>query len=132
MTVRISNSRNAFLIMFASVAGTLGTWGCSTSKDGPGVASRESTGNVGLQLQVGNNITVNAISYDISGNGFHKTGSINVQNSTTVAATIGGIPTGTGYVITLTASATNDSTWVQILVFPCDHAAMGSDWGTAS
>jgi HD-like signal output (HDOD) protein len=22
--------------------------------------------------------------------------------------------------------------WVQILVFPCDHAAMGSDWGTAS
>ena len=110
MTVRISTSRNAFLIMFVSVTGTLGTWGCSTSKDAPDVANSENTGTVGLQLQVGNSITVNAISYDISGNGFHKAGSINVQNSRTIAAIIGGIPAGTGYVITLTASAANDST----------------------
>jgi hypothetical protein len=29
-------------------------------------------------------------------------------------------------------AAPTDTIWVQILVFPCDHAAMGSDWGTAS
>jgi len=38
----------------------------------------------------------------ISGNGFHRAGTVNVAASTTVASVIGGIPFGTGYQLQLT------------------------------
>ena len=91
-----------------------------------GARDSETTGTVGLALQVGNSVTVNAVSYDISGNGVHKTGSISVQNSTTIAAVIGGIPAGNGYVITLSATSATDS------AFTCSGSATFSIFGGAS
>ena len=100
-------SRYPFM-MICGLGVALGVWGCNASSNAP-AAPGEATGTVGLELQVGS-VTVNTISYDISGNGVHKTGTIPVQSSTKIAAVIGGLPPGNGYVITLTATAANDST----------------------
>ncbi len=99
-------SRYPFL-MISGLAGALSICACSSSRD---VANSDpSTGTVGLSLLVGD-AAVNSISYDISGNGQHKTGTIALDNSTKIATIIGGLPAGNGYVITLTATAANDST----------------------
>jgi hypothetical protein len=38
----------------------------------------------------------------------------------------------TAWHVSLSSIVRTHCIWVQILEFPCDHAAMGSDWGTAS
>lgn len=60
-------------------------------------------GGVTLELRASSAVTIDSVAYDVSGNGFHKTGSIDVAHSTVIRASIGGIPSGTGYTITLTA-----------------------------
>jgi hypothetical protein len=75
--------------------------------DGGEVAD-ETAGSVGLQLRLGD-VTLNSVSYVITGNGFVKNGSIDVSNSRTISTTIGGIPAGTGYSITLSATDAADS-----------------------
>jgi len=62
------------------------------------------SGSVGIDLDVGPNIHLDVIAYDISGNGFHQTGNIDVSNSTRFTALIGGIPAGIGYTLLLTAA----------------------------
>jgi hypothetical protein len=56
-----------------------------------------------MSLTVGGGIQLGEVSYDISGNGFHKTGTINAAASSTLSTVIGGIPFGTGYQLQLTA-----------------------------
>jgi hypothetical protein len=60
-------------------------------------------GSFQMSLTVGGGVQLSEVSYDISGNGFHKAGTINVANSASVATVIGGIPFGTGYALALTA-----------------------------
>src|SRR5215467_1677029 len=84
--------------------------GCSSGQGAgtPPVGSEESTGALGFALQLATGQTINTASYSISGpNGFSKSGSIDVSNSSTLSATIGGLPTGTGYQITITATTTD-------------------------
>jgi hypothetical protein len=51
-------------------------------------------------------VTINSVNYHITGpGGFVRDGSIDVSTSTTITAVLGGLPAGTGYTITLTASA---------------------------
>ncbi|MET0594855.1 MAG: hypothetical protein ABW133_19295, partial [Polyangiaceae bacterium] len=70
----------------------------------------KNAGSVGLELQIAPGINIDVVTYTITGpNGYSSTGSINVANSTTISALIGGIPAGNGYTITLNASATNDA-----------------------
>lgn len=82
--------------------------GCSSEPlSGEGV---ENTGSLGLALQVGPGVTVNAVTYSITGNGFSKTGSIDVSGASTISGTIGGIPAGNGYTLTLTATSADGGT----------------------
>ena len=55
-------------------------------------------------------MTLNAVTYTITGNGFTKTGAIDTSGSPTISGTIGGIPAGKGYTITLTATSVEGNT----------------------
>ena len=70
----------------------------------------EPTGSIGLALTAAPGVTLNAVSYTISGNAFTKTGTIDTSGSPTVSGTIGGIPAGKGYTITLTATSVEGTT----------------------
>jgi len=73
-------------------------------------AGSEQVGTLGLNLQVAPGVTLDAVAYAISGNGFSKTGSIDTSGSPTINGTIGGIPAGKGYTITLTATSAEGGT----------------------
>jgi len=69
------------------------------------------TGSVEVALQAAPGVTINVVSYMISGpSGFSKTGTIDVSNSSTVSTTIGGLPAGSGFTVTLTGSSTDGAT----------------------
>jgi len=70
----------------------------------------EQLGSLGLNLDVGSGVTLSSVSYVITGNGLNKTGSIDVSGAATINGTIGGIPAGSGYTITLTATSTDGAT----------------------
>jgi arylsulfatase A-like enzyme len=73
----------------------------------------ESVGTIGLNLTAAPGVTLNAVTYSITGNGFAKTGSIDTSGSPIISGTIGGIPAGKGYTIALTAtSAEGDTTFI--------------------
>lgn len=99
-----SGSRGAALMALVGLSTGLAMFGCSSADTQGTEQGSESTGTVGLELQAGG-VTLNAVNYTILGNGFSKSGSINVANSTKISATIGGIPGGNGYSITLTGNA---------------------------
>jgi hypothetical protein len=86
--------------------------GCGSSEKGKDSAHGEGiTGTVGLALQVVPGITINTISYSITGNGISLSGSLDVSNSTAGSQlVIGGIPAGKGYTIGLTAASTDGQT----------------------
>jgi hypothetical protein len=85
--------------------------GCSSAGSEPGaIKGDEAAGEIGLELSVGG-VTLNSASYTITGPaGFSKTGTIDLSSSTALSATIGGIPVGTGYSITVTSTATDGAT----------------------
>jgi hypothetical protein len=70
---------------------------------GTGEQEMETAGSVGLELELAPGVELNSISYAITGNGFNKSGSIDVADSTRVRAVIGGIPVGNAFTIRLTA-----------------------------
>lgn len=72
--------------------------------------SAQQVGSVGLQLQVAPGVTLNSVTYTITKDEFTKSGSIDVSDSPTISATIGGIPAGSGYTITLLATSVEDET----------------------
>ena len=85
--------------------------GCSSdgSATAPG-ASSDKSGEIGLSLQVAG-LTINSATDTIVGpNAFSKTGTIDLSAATAFSATIGGIPAGTGYSISLSATATDGTT----------------------
>ena len=88
--------------------------GCGSQGDAtnaPSGAMQESTGSVGLALQLASGSTINSASYTIIGpNGFSKTGTIDVSAATKLSASIGGLPAGTGYAITLSATTADAAT----------------------
>jgi hypothetical protein len=97
---------------FAGV-GALSVVGCSTrGVDGSSIiANNNATGRVDFALQIAPGVTLNTASYNITGpNSYTKTGSINVQNSTVLSVTIGAIPAGSGYQVTLNGTATDGVT----------------------
>ncbi len=74
-------------------------------------SNSESTGTVGLALQLAGGQTINSATYTIVGpNGFSKTGALDLSAATKLSATIGGLPAGTGYSITLNATTVDGST----------------------
>jgi len=64
-----------------------------------------------MALQLAPGLTLDAVAYAITGPGsFSRTGTIDVSHSTTISATIGGLPVGDGYTLTLSATATSGTT----------------------
>jgi arylsulfatase A-like enzyme len=82
--------------------------GCSSGPSDKG--NVEETGSLGLNLKVAEGVTLNSVTYSITGNGLTKTGSIDVRGALTVNGTIGGIPAGKGYTIALTATSAEGNT----------------------
>ncbi|HVT06514.1 MAG TPA: sulfatase-like hydrolase/transferase [Polyangia bacterium] len=70
----------------------------------------ETTGTIGLTLAANPGVTLNAVTYTITGNGFNKSGTIDTSGAPTINGSIGGIPAGKGYTITLTAKSADGST----------------------
>ena len=70
----------------------------------------EQVGSLGLNLDVAPGVTIIAVDYTITGNGFTKSGNIDVEDAPTISGNIGGIPAGKGYTITLTAGSTDGVT----------------------
>src|SRR5262245_5662524 len=69
------------------------------------------TGEVGFALQLPAGTKIESVGYVITGpGGFVRDGVIDVSTSTKLTAMIGGIPAGSGYQITLTATTTDGLT----------------------
>src|SRR5687767_8137535 len=81
--------------------------GCSSASS----SDVDERGSLGVSLQVAPGVTLSSVTYAIVGNGFNKTGAIDVSGAPAVSATIGGIPAGSGYILTLTATATDGTTF---------------------
>jgi hypothetical protein len=102
----IRSFSKATILALAALSATAAV-NCSSNSSKPSIgAVDENGGDVGLNLDIAPGVSISSVSYTITGpNGFTKTGSIDVSNSTTISATIGGLPAGTGYTITLSATA---------------------------
>ena len=63
-------------------------------------------GTVGFQLATTPGVTITTVNWSISnaGTGFSRSGTVNVQSSNTISFQVGGLPSGSGYVIALTAT----------------------------
>ena len=97
------------VVVAAIVMAGAASYGCSSDpSDSSGAEQSESNGSVGLALEVTDDVTLDAVSYTISGPAaYTKSGSINVKNSASLSLFIDGIPAGLGYNIALTASGTD-------------------------
>jgi hypothetical protein len=77
----------------------------------PDSVGSDVVGTVSASLQLSPTTALNTASYAISGPGaFSKSGDIDVSGSKTISATIGGIPAGNGYSLTINATATDGLT----------------------
>jgi len=103
MSARIGFLLPALLLSLASCEGPAGQAGSAPGNVPIDPGTPSDVGSFQMSLTVGGGIQLSDVSYDISGNGFHKAGTINVANSASVSTVIGGIPFGTGYLLALTA-----------------------------
>ncbi|HEY2902499.1 MAG TPA: alkaline phosphatase family protein [Polyangia bacterium] len=68
-------------------------------------------GSIGAQLQLEPGINLDSVSYTITGpGGFSRTGTLSLQNSTTLSAVISALPAGNGYTITISGTASDGVT----------------------
>ena len=66
---------------------------------------------MGLKLQLTSGATLNSVAYTITGpSGFSRAGTIDTSNSTTVSSTIGALPAGHGFSITLDGTTMDGGT----------------------
>lgn len=82
--------------------------GCSNDSFDP--ADAEQVGSLGFELKVAEGVSLSSVTYAITGNGFEKSGVIDVGDSPAISGTIGGIPAGNGYTIKLTSVSTESGT----------------------
>jgi hypothetical protein len=66
-------------------------------------------GSVGLQLVLPGGLSIATLQYSLSNGDFAESGSIDVSTTSTVSFVIGGVPSGVGYTISLTATTTDGS-----------------------
>ncbi len=100
-------SRASVLAILSSAAFIVGSCGGERSTS---TTNNSGFGSVDIALIQGG-VTLTSVSYSITGpNGFSKSGSINVASSATLSAIIGGLPTGNGFTITLSATGTDGTT----------------------
>jgi len=96
--MRSASQRMALAIVAIGLASTLACSGESDSSTGSG-------GKIGVDLQLAPGVTVDTVSWSITnGTTFSQSGTVNVQSSNTISFLVGGIPSGPGYTLTLTAT----------------------------
>jgi hypothetical protein len=84
------------------------TSACSTES---GPASERDLGSIGLSLELAGGASLDSVSYAITGpNGFARAGTIDTSRSAIVSTTLGGLPAGSGFSITLDGTATDGGT----------------------
>jgi hypothetical protein len=77
----------------------------------PAIESTDTTGVISLALQLAPGVSLQTLSYTITGpGGFTRMGTVDLSSSTTLAVTIGGIPAGIGYHIVFTGVASDGTT----------------------
>nr|MDQ2647492.1 hypothetical protein [Myxococcota bacterium] len=106
--MRNTSNVAASLMLLASLVSFSTACGDGEDVD-PSDGSNENVGSVGLRLELGSDVNLSSIGYEITGNRFTKSGTIGVSDSKEIRALIGGIPAGSGYSIRLwTEAALND------------------------
>lgn len=89
-------------ILLSALTSSFMLGGCS-SADTPNAAGAEQSGTLGLELHLGFGVTLDTVSYTVSGPAaFSRKGAIDVANSSTISAVLSGIPFGAGYQVFLT------------------------------
>jgi len=84
--------------------------GTSPSSESGAGAADDNTSSIALSLDLAPGVTIAAANYDITGaNGFTKSGTIDLSQSVSFSAVIGGIPAGTGYTLTTTTTSLDGS-----------------------
>jgi hypothetical protein len=98
-------------IMALGLSGITTLVGCGADGDKPQSSSSVNEGSVNsinLGLSLADGASISTATYTITGpNGFSKSGSIDVHASSKIAGQIGGLPAGSGFSITLSASSTD-------------------------
>jgi hypothetical protein len=105
---RINNIGLGFVLAATSVvvASCSGAAAPSENRD-----ARSDVGEGGLALSIAPGTTILTATYTITNpNGFSKTGPLDVSRSTTLSATIGGLPAGSGYSIEIDATDSTGGT----------------------
>jgi len=108
-----ASCKSALLAPLAALIVTAGALaGCSSEGAGQGPETADGeVGSVGVTLKLSGGVTVDTVAFSISGpQAFVKNGILDVSSSTTISGVIGGIPTGAGYSITLSATSTDGQT----------------------
>ncbi|HET7543205.1 MAG TPA: hypothetical protein VFK05_25200 [Polyangiaceae bacterium] len=96
---------------FCGITAIVGCGDQGTGSRAPAGSSEETGGEINLALQLANGTTLNSATYTIVGpNAYSKTGSIDLTAATKLSATIGGIPAGSGYTVTINGTTTDTST----------------------
>ena len=104
--------RSVFRWGFVASLATAGLIGaCDGSGKAPGGPAADGTGSLRIALQLADGTAVSSASYSITGpGGFTLAGSLDVSNSATISAVIGGLPAGSGYAIAISATSTDGTT----------------------
>jgi len=104
-----STGVNVGLALFL-VAASAAFTGCNGKSPSSTGATDTGIGGIGLTLALSSPENILSASYTITNpNGYSKTGTIDVSQSTTLAVLIGGIPGGSGYSIELDATTSDGS-----------------------
>lgn len=101
--------RTSILALGLCGLGCAGLLACADDGAGaaPSAGEAEDTGSIALGLRLANGEVIDSASYTITGpNGFSRTGSIDVSSSNRITAQVVGLPAGSGYSVTITASDT--------------------------
>ncbi|HUO38168.1 MAG TPA: hypothetical protein VMU34_10140 [Mycobacterium sp.] len=104
--IRTHVGKAAFLFAAAALGASAAMVGCSHRS-----SSAEDVGAVTVALTLSPGVTVNTVSYTITGNGITAiTGNIDVTNAAHATALVSGIPAGNTYLLTMNATSTDGKT----------------------
>jgi hypothetical protein len=85
--------------------------GCSPT-GAPSVTGGEDVGgSIGVELQLAPGLTFNSLGYALTGpGGFSRSGTVDVSHSASVSFSVGGLPAGSGYAVTLDGTLSDGAT----------------------
>jgi hypothetical protein len=91
---------------------SLSMTGCSSrGVDGSAIESNDGTGRASFALVIAPGLSLSTASYSITGpHGFSRSGAVDVSHSATLTVTVGGLPAGVGYHVTLSSTASDGTT----------------------